>query len=320
MSERALRACAEAPDHGITEMTTPAVPSRIAVLGLGAIGRRVLASMQTRLLPAASYAAYQRSAPEGPLTLRGELAHFRRLEDLLAWKPELAIECAGHAVVSLGPDLLREGVDFMVVSIGAMADGALRARLYSAARQGGSQLLTVSGAIGGLDALDAARGAGLDAVVYTGRKPAAAWQGTPASEAFDLLRLDAPTSIFEGSAGDAARLYPKNANVTAAIALAGVGFDATHVRLVADPTVTQNVHELDVRGAFGHFNIRLENNPLPDNPKTSWLAALSIEAELRRYLRVPSALSRADPIIRPADKAAGRPGPLDSAGVDHSRP
>ncbi len=267
-------------------MTAFAAPDRVAVLGIGAIGSRVLASLRTRLLPEASYAAYHRSATADPLALGDGLAHFSRPRDLLAWKPDLAIECAGHAVVALGPDLLRSGVDFMVVSIGAMADDALREQLYSAARQGGSRLLTVSGAIGGLDALDAARSAGLDAVVYTGRKPPAAWRGTPAADAFDLARLDAPTVIFEGSARDAARLYPKNANVTAAVALAGVGFDATEVRLVADPAVSKNVHELEVRGAFGRFGIRLENNPLPDNPQSSWLAALSIEAELRKYLRL----------------------------------
>ncbi len=267
-------------------MTAFAAPDRVAVLGIGAIGSRVLASLRTRLLPEASYAAYHRSATADPLALQDGLAHFSRPRDLLAWKPDLAIECAGHAVVALGPDLLRGGVDFMVVSIGAMADDALREQLYSAARQGGSRLLTVSGAIGGLDALDAARSAGLDAVVYTGRKPPAAWRGTPAADAFDLARLDAPTVIFEGSARDAARLYPKNANVTAAVALAGVGFDATEVRLVADPAVSKNVHELEVRGAFGRFGIRLENNPLPNNPQSSWLAALSIEAELRKYLRL----------------------------------
>ena len=175
----------------------------------------------------------------------------------------------------------------MVVSIGALADEVLRSKLELAAREGDAQLLTVSGAIGGLDALDAARSAGLDSVVYTGRKPPGAWKDTPADQMFDLAGLQVATTIFEGTAADAARLYPKNANVTAAVAIAGVGFDKTQVRLMADPSVTQNVHELEVRGAFGRFIIRLENNPLPDNPKTSWLAALSIEAELRNYLRLP---------------------------------
>ena len=267
-------------------MSAFAAPQRIAVLGLGAIGQRVLASLRDHLLPTADYAAFDRTFSASTDANAG-VAQFAQVDELLAWKPDLAIECAGHAAVSLGPRFLQAGADFMVVSIGALADEVLRSQLEIAAREGEAQLLTVSGAIGGLDALDAARSAGLKSVVYTGRKPPGAWKDTPAERAFDLAGLQVATTIFEGTAADSARLYPKNANVTAAVALAGVGFDKTQVRLIADPTVTQNVHELEVRGAFGRFIIRLENNPLPDNPKTSWLAALSIEAELRNYLRLP---------------------------------
>lgn len=261
--------------------------SRIAVLGLGAIGRRVLSSLQGSLMPEASYAAFDHQALTGTTAEWQGVERFVSAEGLIDWRPQLAIECAGHAVVSsLVPDLLRRGVDVLIVSIGALVDEELRSCLHSAALEGGSRLLTVSGAIGGLDALDAARSAGLDAVVYTGRKPPIAWRGTLADGPFNLASIAVPTVIFEGSAADAARLYPKNANVTAAVALAGIGFDGTDVRLIADPGIEQNVHELDVRGAFGRFSIHLENNPLPDNPKTSWLAALSIEAELRKHLRL----------------------------------
>jgi aspartate dehydrogenase len=163
----------------------------------------------------------------------------------------------------------------------------LRESLAAAGTAGRARLITVSGAIGGLDALDAARGSAINAVRYTGRKPPQAWLGTPAAQACDLGAIREATLVFEGSAGDAARLYPKNANVTAAVALAGVGFDKTEVRLMADPSVTRNVHELEVEGNFGRFVIRLENSALPQNARTSWLAALSIEAELRKYLALP---------------------------------
>lgn len=96
--------------------------------------------------------------------------------------------------------------------------------------------------------------------------------------------IQQPTLIFQGNALSAAQLYPKNANVTAAVALAGVGFEETEVQLFADPTVDQNVHELQVAGRFGEFDIRLRNAPMPENPKTSWLAALSIEDAVRKYI------------------------------------
>jgi len=141
----------------------------------------------------------------------------------------------------------------------------------------------VSGAIGGLDALRAAACAGLHKVVYTGRKPPAAWKGSPAEALLDLSALHEPAVFYDGTATDAARDYPRNTNVTAAIALAGAGFEATRVRLVADPGIDGNVHEVQAHGASGRFSITLENLPLPDNPKTSWLAALSVEQAVRHH-------------------------------------
>ncbi|RYH67242.1 MAG: aspartate dehydrogenase [Alcaligenaceae bacterium] len=255
---------------------------RIAILGLGAVGSRVLASLQNKLAPDAIYAVFDRNTPaDSPL----ELSYFDNVDALLRWKPDLAVECAGHSVVfTVVPQLLRSGIDVLVVSIGALADADLRSHIVLAAQAGQCSLLTVPGAIGGLDALEAARSAGLSSVVYSGRKPPMAWKDTLAEDRFNLNDLREPTVIFEGSAGESASLYPKNANVTAAVALAGVGFENTRVRLIADPHSSLNVHELEANGAFGRFNIRLENKPLPDNVKTSWLAALSIEAALRKYL------------------------------------
>ncbi|HVR54655.1 MAG TPA: aspartate dehydrogenase, partial [Pseudorhodoferax sp.] len=172
------------------------------------------------------------------------------------------------------------------VSVGALGDAALRAEIEEAARAGGGRPLVASGAIGGLDALRAARAsgaAGLHSVRYTGRKPPLAWAGTPAEARCDLAAVREPTVVFEGHAAEAARAFPKNANVTAAVALAGIGFERTAVTLVADPGVTANVHELQATGAFGSLSLQLANAPLPDNPKTSWLAALSIEAALHAH-------------------------------------
>lgn len=243
------------------------------------MGRYLLPRL-AQLLPLAEIALVLRNAAEAP----AGVAVLTGTDRLLAWRPGLLIECAGHgAVREHVPGALRAGIDVMLTSVGALADAGLRAQLGADARAGASRLITVSGAMGGLDALNAARGAGLHSVRYIGRKPPLAWSGTPAADAFDLAALTQPTVIFTGSAAEAALAYPKNANVTAAVALAGMGFEQTQVQLVADPGVTQNCHALEVHGAFGEFQIRLANAPLPDNPKTSWLAALSLEAEIRGY-------------------------------------
>ena len=67
--------------------------------------------------------------------------------------------------------------------------------------------------------------------------------------------------------------------------LAGIGFADTKVTLVADPHASGNTHKVNAAGAFGRFEISLENKPLPDNPKTSWLAALSVEQALHRHFQ-----------------------------------
>lgn len=258
---------------------------RIAVLGHGAIGQHVLQALQARLHPEGEFGVLGRKAGAQAPRLDASVQYFTSPERLAAWKPRLAVECAGHDVVAtLAPQLLRDGTDVIVTSVGALGELALRQALDQAAATGQARVITVSGAIGGLDALSAACIQGPVSVTYKGRKPAKAWLGTPAEQRFALAQLTQPTVIFEGSAADAARLYPKNANVTAAVALAGVGFEQTAVELVADPASTANVHELDVAGPFGRFSIRLENNALPGNPKTSFLAALSVEAAIKKYL------------------------------------
>jgi aspartate dehydrogenase len=203
------------------------------------------------------------------------------IDELLQQKPDLIVECAGHeALRTRGPQVLAAGIDLLIASTGALADASIETALRDAAARGKSRALLISGAVGGLDALAAARHAGLGEVRYVGRKPPGAWRGTAAEDAVDLAQVSSATQIFEGSARQAALRFPQNANVAAAIALAGVGFDKTRVQLIADPGISGNLHRIEAQGAFGNFHMELCGIALPDNPRTSRLTVGSLARAL----------------------------------------
>jgi aspartate dehydrogenase len=253
---------------------------RIALVGCGAIGAALLEllrgddrlAVSAIVVPAASAgAARARVAPIPVLTALPEQGF------------DLVVEAAGHAAIEqhVLPALAR-GTPCVVASVGALSAPGLAERLEAAARSGGAQVELVAGAIGAIDALAAARAGGLTRVRYTGRKPPRAWMGTPAEQGRELGALAGETVVFEGSAREAAALYPKNANVAATVSLAGLGLDRTRVRLIADPALAENVHEVEAEGAFGGFQLTMRNKPLAANPKTSAQTVYSLLRALRR--------------------------------------
>lgn len=196
--------------------------------------------------------------------------------------PQLVVECAGHAAVNtLVPHFIQLGIDTIVASVGAFADDALFQHTVSMARQGNAQLILPAGAIGGIDLLASLSAVGPVRVQYIGSKPPSAWLGTPAENALDLEKLSSASTFFSGTAREAARLYPKNANVAATLALAGAGFDKTMVELVADPEVSANSHAYRVRSAETDFSIEIQNNPSTGNAKTSNSTVYSLLRAIR---------------------------------------
>ena len=308
------------PDLPASPMPAPlnvpsGAPLDVTLIGFGAIGqsicRRLLGSTQIRVthvvVRAARVAEVQGalnamaasgtsgnlvrsaiSAMSGVANQSGvPVANIQAVAEVPAGA-KLALECAGHEALTqhVLPALAR-GIECAVLSVGALAELGLPERLADAATQGGTQVHLLSGAIGGIEALAAARIAGLSEVTYTGRKPPSSWApvavgshpvNLPTSEsklAFPHVSQTQLAIILEASARQAARLYPNNANVAATIALAGLGLDATQVRLISDPGVTENVHEIHAKGAFGEMKIEMRGKPLADNPKTSALTVLS---------------------------------------------
>lgn len=255
-------------------------PLRFGLIGFGGIAHAVLDLLE-RERPGGVACAGVLVRPgrrgEAAAELRGAVPVLERLDDLLALDCSLIADCAGHAALRAhGVGILEGGRDLLTVSAGALADPALESALLAAAARQGGRVVVPAGAIAGIDALVAARHGGLTRVAYAGRKPVSAWRGTAAEQAVDLSSLVEPTVFFEGDARQAALAYPMNANVAATIALAGIGFAGTTVRLVADPAGAANLHEIEFEGAFGRARVEIAGRPSPGNPRTSMLTALSV--------------------------------------------
>jgi len=252
---------------------------RVLLIGYGAIGR----ALEQQLDTAGGYeiAIWSRKPVFEARSHRSVYSH----EEARAFNPQLAVECAGQdAVRTLVPLLLADGVSVLLASVGALADSATHETLRSAAR-GRARVVLPSGAIGGLDYLDAvANEPGLE-VAYLSTKPVSAWRDELTRRGIDANALREPYTLFEGSAAEAALRYPQNLNVAATLALRGVGMEKTRVTVRADPRVAVNTHEIEVRSAAGTATFRFQNEPSADNPKTSELTALSLATEVARFFR-----------------------------------
>lgn len=260
---------------------TPAL-LRIALIGFGGSGRVIGAGILAGDAGAAVLTGVlvrDRARHAGDSILLG-VAVVDTLEGLLATGPDVVVDTGGHAALrAYGAAILRSGRTLVTISVGALADDAFLVELEAAAAESGARILIPSGAIGGLDALGAAALAGLDQVTHTVRKPPGSV--LPADEAAAVVSTGAPRLLYEGDAREATRRFPENVNVVAAVSLAGIGLDRTQARVIADPRVTHNTHEVEASGAFGHLSILIANVPGP-NPKTGRIVGPSVLRTLRR--------------------------------------
>ena len=244
--------------------------TRVGLIGLGAIGQAVVELIDLRAAGDAEVMGALVRDASRPREVGGPEAT-TTLDDLLGKRPDVVVEVAGHgALADHGPPVLRSGFDLIVVSVGVLADPQTCDALLAAAEAGGARIRVASGAIGALDAIGAASVGGLTRVIHTTRKPARTLLGSGG----DQLTTD--KELFRGSAREGVLRFPESTNVAAAVSLAGLGLDNTEVRVVADPGISHNRHEVVAEGAFGSLRFEVENVPSERNPRTARLVAMSI--------------------------------------------
>jgi len=262
---------------------------KIGVIGCGFIGRQICRAIDEGDVNAELSALYDSSESkvlELAASLKRYSPAYMKIDELLR-SVDLVIESASqNAVRFVVPQALEAGRDVMVLSVGALADEELREKLFRLAKQNNCKLYFPSGAVVGIDGINSASAAGISSVTLTTRKPPSGLAGAPyvADMGIELEKIEKETLLFEGPASEAVKAFPANVNVAATISLAGIGFERTKVRVIADPALSRNVHEITVEGEFGKFTTRVENLPSPENPKTSYLAALSAISTLKKIL------------------------------------
>ncbi|HSE77101.1 MAG TPA: aspartate dehydrogenase [Alphaproteobacteria bacterium] len=201
--------------------------------------------------------------------------------DKLAELADIVVECAPVAAfLDIARPALAAGRVFMPLSVGALLSNP---DLIDLARKTGGRIIVPTGAIVGLDAVRAAAEGTIVSAKIVTRKPPAGLAGAPylVERGIALENLQTPLKVFDGSAREGAKGFPANVNVAAALSLAGIGPDRTRLEVWADPTLTRNVHRIEIDADSARLSMQIENIPSADNPRTGRITALSVVAALR---------------------------------------
>jgi aspartate dehydrogenase len=254
---------------------------KVGIVGAGTIGRTVAEALdrgevRAELIGISSRTAERARALAAALACRPPVLE---LDELIA-RADLIVEAAGgKALETIAPRTLERGKDLMVLSGGALLG---RDDWMALAEARGARIFVPSGAIVGLDGVKGACAGPVRSVTIETRKPPAGLAGSPyvVERGIDLDALRQETLIFEGTALEACKAFPANVNVSAALSFAGVGPQATRVKVFCVPGARFNMHDIVVEGSFGLLRTHIENVPT-ENPRTGRLAALSAVAMLK---------------------------------------
>ncbi len=245
---------------------------KVGIIGCGAIANIITTSIvpENNDIDIAYFFDKDIERAENLASLAGGIAALDF--DEMVGNVDLVLECASPASVrEFAPKVLEKGCDMIVMSIGALMDEDFYFNLEKIAKENGAKVHLPSGAIVGLDGIKAVAKFGLKEVSLVTRK-------SPKSLGKDI---DKEEVLFEGKASEAVKEFPLNINVAATISIAC--HRDIDVKIIVDPKVDRNVHEITAKGDFGEFKTTTMNYPCSANPKTSMLAALSAIRLLKSF-------------------------------------
>lgn len=256
----------------------------VAIAGLGAIGATVASQLDAGRvggLRLSALAGRDRSRSEqftATLECDPALVPLDRLAD----HADIVVECLPSSVFDqVAIPAVDAGRILIVLSAGALLE---RADLIARADVTGARIIVPSGAILGLDAICAAAEGRIGSVTIVTRKPPKGLLGAAYLDdnGIDISNLSKPLCVFEGPVREAARHFPANVNVAAAVSLAGIGADRTCVEVWADPGLERNTHAVSVVSDSANFTMTIEGLPTDQNPRTGRITPQSVIATLRR--------------------------------------
>jgi aspartate dehydrogenase len=259
----------------------------ISIIGCGAIGSEVALSVDRMMIGNVIISSFLDIKIENAEILKSKLSNnnpmvFNNFSDYIKSNTlkdvDLVVEAASQSALTsyLNPIILLKK-DILVMSVGAFANPDFFSEVIKNVEKNDINLYVPSGAIAGIDAIKSVRNS-ISYVTLTTTKNPNSLKDSPFFKKTNLTldSIKKRTLIFEGSAIEAVQNFPANVNVAALLGLASIGVEKTKVNVIADPSLRINKHEIKVIGKFGELIVRVKNVPSATNPKTSYLAILSV--------------------------------------------
>jgi len=247
---------------------------KLGIIGCGAIGSDVAIAADKMNEIEKIFLYDKKKSASDKLSKKIKKSEVKKVEEFICEADVIFEAASQQAVFDYAEKVLMKKKDLIIMSIGSLSDDVFRSKLESLARKNKSKIYLPSGAVCGIDGILSASIEDIFEVTLVTTKP-------PEAIGQKINRREV---IFEGTAREAVKKFPKNINVAANLSIAGIGFDKTKVEIVIDPVATRNSHKILAHGKFGRLRAEVENMPNPNNPGSSYMASLSAIATLKRII------------------------------------